>query len=399
MMRTMMLTTIPYRPRLARFAMILVLVLLAVPGLAAAQESKPGSTEPSEPPADVLPPEWGTVEQIMMQSVRNIAARYNLNDEQTQITEDLMRERVTQFLEEHHDEIWPAIRTLIKAQLAGAPPENKAEVMRVGRVGRPLAQDALEAILEANEVWRECLAEDQRALHDWDLADIDRQFKEIDENLRSWAEGNPKDAGIFPVPQRYPGEPPRPIKPPDGWLPSKENRGKVQTTTAESREDIFSPDMFEAWVEAFIKDNELDAAQTGNARSILKEYKGRADAYLDANKEKISLAMVKQERALKLKDHEARKEADEEHRQLLEPVNDMFQQMEERLVAQLTTAQRARYEQNKAKGASKERVEKKDESGKSGEGKKQPPKRPSPKTQTAKAKKAKANRSPKDSKP
>ena len=124
--------------------------------------------------------------------------------------------------------------------------------------------------------------------------------------------------------------------------------------------------MFEAFVQAFIKDNELDAAQTGNARSILKEYKGRAQGYLDANEEKISRAMAKQERALKQKDHEARKAADEEHRQLLEPVNEMFQQMEERLVAQLTTAQRERYEQNKAKGAKKQRTEKKDKSKSSG---------------------------------
>lgn len=392
-----MLMTILHGSRLVCFATVLALTVGMLSGSAIAQESKPSSPQAPQPPEDTLPPEWGTVEQIMMQSVRNIAARYNLNDAQTQITEDLMRERVTLFLEEHHDEIWPAIRTLIKAQLAGAPPEDKAEVMRVGRVGRPLAQDALEAILDANEVWRQCLEKRQRTLHDWDLADIDRQFKEIDENLRSWAEGNPKDAGIFPVPQRYPGEPPRPDKPPDGWLPSKENQGKVQTTTPEPVEDIISPNMFEAYVQAFIKDNELDAAQTGNARSILKEYKGRAQGYLDANEEKISRAMAKQERALKQKDHEARKAADEEHRQLLEPVNEMFQQMEERLVAQLTTAQRERYEQNKAKGVKKERTEKKDKSKSSG--KKQSPKKQSPKKQTPKAKKPKASQPPKDDKP
>jgi hypothetical protein len=328
--------------------------LLACPGRACAQKvRKDQATPPREtitPPEDALPPEFGTVEQIMKQAVRNIAARYNLNEEQTRLTDEMMTERVTRFLREHHDEVWPAIRTLVSSQIKGQPPTDQAEVMRVGRVARPLAELARKEIFDANAEWREWLTEGQKELHDFDLAEMEKTFDGIDDNLRSWAEGHPKDPGIFPPPRVYPNEPEKPDKPDPGLPTAKSDKpDKRAKTTPKPVVSTLSPGMFEAFVEEFIKDYDLDTAQVESARSILRDIKGRAESYLDTNKEKIAKAAAAQERAVKQRDNEARKQADEEHRALLEPVNELFQKMEERLRALLTTAQRERYEQNQAK--------------------------------------------------
>ena len=63
----------------------------------------------------------------MKQAVRNIAARYNLNDKQTEFTDELMTREVHRFLREHEAVIWPLIRDLLAAQLR--PPEDRQKMM------------------------------------------------------------------------------------------------------------------------------------------------------------------------------------------------------------------------------------------------------------------------------
>jgi len=285
-----------------------------------------------------FPLEYLNVEQILDVVVGNIASRYNLNEAQTEYTDELMKREVQKFLRDHSDSVWPVIRELVTGQRVGQPPEDPEELSRLGKAARPLAELAEEVIFKANEEWRNILSDKQKRMHDFDLNEMRKQFDGIHENLESWESGQPLRRNIFPPPEKYKNEPPKPPRPAAGIpgakpdLPPDKHKGKV----------TLNADMFATYVEEFIKDYELDPGQVNSARSILKEFQGRAQSYLDANKESLERTDAQQEAAVKKRDHKAIAEADAAHRELLEPVNELFQKMDDRLQGLLTSAQKDR---------------------------------------------------------
>jgi hypothetical protein len=332
---------------------------------ALAQQNAPPSGDAAKPAVreDGLPADFPTVEAIMKQAVNNIAARYSLNEEQHRYTDDLMKREVLRFLREHHDEVWPVIRDLIGAQFGGRPPEDKAKVMQIGGKALPLMKHVEDAILRANQEWRSVLTEDQKAMHDFDLGQMQKTFVEIETNFRSWAQGTPRDGGIFPPPRVMQNEPPRPRRPAPG----------LPTPTKVSEEAVvqpMTPPMFDKWVEEFIKQYELDEAQKDSARSILREQKTLAQRHLDLNREEHNRLKTAQEQAARQRDHKALEAIDAKLKTLLDPINQYFVEMERRLRALLTTAQIERHDKKKQQPAA------------------QKPAEPSPKRQTPKEKPA-----------
>ena len=71
------------------------------------------------------------IDSMIHQAADNVSRRYNLNPQQADYTKKMMIERVTRFLEENQDQIWPLVRDLARFQLTGsAPDENTAK--RIG---------------------------------------------------------------------------------------------------------------------------------------------------------------------------------------------------------------------------------------------------------------------------
>ncbi len=293
-----------------------------------------------------LPPEFPTVEKIMDRAVQNIGVRYNLNAAQLQETGDLMRSRVKGFLRDHHDEIWPVIRDLIAAQLSGGPPEDKAKVMRIGRAARPLAALAYDAIVTANEEWAEILNDEQKRIHRFDMGEMGKTFGVIDSNLRSWEQGTPGDKSVFPVPQYYPHEPPRPSKP----TPGIPKQGKKATTT-DAMVVPFEVGLFEARVDQFIAEYGLDAAQVVKARSIQRDFEARGQRHLDANRDALAKATAAKRKAKIDKDRKAGAKADARLKELRQPLLDLLAQMDARLHTLLTKAQIKQHADNESEPA------------------------------------------------
>lgn len=282
-------------------------------------------------------PAAATIEAIMEQAVRNIAARYNLNDAQTENTRQLMKRDVYKFLKEHENEVWPAIRDLLATQLGAKPPESRDEVKRIGKASRPLAKLAEEAIFRANEEWRLILTPQQKEMHDFDLVEMRKTFEVIDENLAEWVDGEPTENNIFPEQNQLIGrQPPRPPRPRKG-LP-------------EPKVEFFDPHpIFETLVEEFIKEYELDKGQITSARSILEEFKGKANDFRDAKKVDLTKIAAWQQDALDRRDLKAIKAAAVAHKKLLEPIYKLCDEMDGRLKGLLTTSQIQRHaEKSKA---------------------------------------------------
>lgn len=298
---------------------------------AQAPESAPKSA-PSPTKVELQPTvsqSMATIETIIEVAVRNIAARYNLNEEQTRETDTLMKREVYRFLKEHESQVWPAIRDLLSSQLGAKPPSDPNELKRIGGAAAPLAKLAEEAIFRANEEWRTFLTPEQQKVHDFDLAEMKKNFQQIHQNFDSWAQGKVVEAPLFPQ-QQVPGGPPTPPKPREG-VPIQES---------------FSDSHFDTYVEDFIKKYDLDQGQIDSARSILKETKEKTADFRKVNKNAFARLTATLREAIAARDTEKKAKVEKERQELLKPVHELFAQMDTRLVGLLNSAQLERYNED-----------------------------------------------------
>ncbi len=281
--------------------------------------AKAGASQPEAKSEEFLP-----VEKILTKAVSNISVRYNLNDQQRRLTDQIMRRDVYKFLREHRDQVWPVLRDLMRWQMEGKVPPGEA-AKRLATATEPLLEQATKAIFDGNEEWRNCLTASQKRLHDWDMDEMQKTFERVLDNLEDWKAGSPKEGGLFPPPPDISKQPPRPSKPPPG-LP------KPQIAT-------FDSGLFEALVKKFIQENGLGAAQAQAARSILDEFKEKADTYYKSKKKEFIQVWADERQANEQGDLEARREAYTAKKELLKPINAMADGLELRLVTLLNSEQ------------------------------------------------------------
>lgn len=283
--------------------------------------------------SEELPPDFPSVDEIMTRAVRNIAFGYNLNAEQRQKTDELMRREVRRFLQEHHDEVWPMIRSLVKIQLAAGLPDEPDDIKRIGRAAGPLLAKVKKAIFDANAEWREWLNDEQKARHDWDMREMDAYFGRMDENFAQWTQAKLPGQLRLPFPEQVSleGRPARPSKPTPG----------IPKQPAVRLVDL---DIYDTRVAQFIREYDLDSGQIDAARSILKEFKDDAKAYMALKKTELTKAAEAQREAKKNKDRDAIAKANAAHKLLLKPINELFTKLDERLHRLLTSAQKQRHD-------------------------------------------------------
>ena len=220
--------------------------------------------------------------------------------------------------------IFPAIMLLLLACSPGnadlhpggkIPPGRKGDYL-----GQPLPGDS--ATLFAPGIISTGMA---------NLAEMQTTFGQIDENFAEWEQGRATDESIFRNPQLAGRQPPRPYRPPDGGLP-------------EPPRVVFDPNrVFAALVEEFIREYALDMGQITTARSILEEFKGRANNYRDSKKRELGEFDARQRQALKDRNLPEVKKVVAERKALLKPVYDLCAEMDARLKSLLTTEQIQRH--------------------------------------------------------
>jgi hypothetical protein len=166
---------------------------------------------------------------------------------------------------------------------------------------------------------------------------MEKTFAQIEQNFHSWAEGKPVDGGIFPPPPPD-RSPPTPRQPSPG-LPKPEVEIFVRTT------------LFDTVVEDFIREYELDPAQIDAARSILSEFKSKAGDFKEANRDELSKIAGDLKNATDAHDLDRIAKAEADRKKLMQPVYELFAQMDERLKALLTTSQVERHAARQASAA------------------------------------------------
>ena len=272
------------------------------------------------------------VDQMIKQASDNVSRRYNLNPEQAELTRKMMHDRVTRFLDENEQAIWPLVRDLARQQLTGktfdpANPADMSAAKRIGDAALPVVEKARKAIYEANAEWGEILSDEQKELHEYDLKEMKGQFAQINSNFEAYKAGNPTtQLPMFPAYEPKADEPATPRRPLSGIEPAgpKEHR-------------------WDAYVRAFIRKYELDAGQKGAAETILRDEKEHAARYRVSKAEQFKAVEKKLKESLD-GNLEKRAAARREELVLNKPIDGFYEKLKTRLDKIPTSAQKKKYE-------------------------------------------------------
>jgi len=291
----------------------------AKPAFGQAASSTPASQPARRATAQTHPqnPELWDVEQMMEEAVQQIARRYNLNKAQENFTRLLLVGRVKAFLAEHEKDVRELLSESIDLRLH--PEKGTPEVYkRWAERAEPVYEAARKAILDGNAEWGEILNEEQKKLHEADLAQMNTNFAQVSQVMVDWKAGKgPGIAGAPPTTGSVSQGPPRaePKAVEDYWL---------------------------AYVTTFIQAYKLDEKQANAARGkVHADFHNQARVYRDRHKEEFE--RIDAELKSLRKDSKSPTSPDELMRRKAElerPLRQMFVAMDERLNELLRSDQR-----------------------------------------------------------
>ncbi|HVP10843.1 MAG TPA: hypothetical protein VMV94_06590 [Phycisphaerae bacterium] len=291
--------------------------------------TQPATQPAQKPTAETHPqnPELWDVDQMMEDAVLQISRRYNLNKAQENYTRLLLVGRVREFLDKYEKDVRELLKESIDLKLhpdKGTPEAYKKWAERA----EPIYEAAKKTILEGNTEWREILNEEQRKLHDSDLAQMRTNFDQISKVMTDWKN------------EKGPGIPPR----------GDQTVGSVsqQPPAIEHR---LTEDNWMAYVMMFISAYQLDEKQANSAKvKIYTEFLGKAKAYRERKKEEFD----KIDAELKHMGPEGKTPAKpmellQKKGELEQPIRTLFVEMNERLNELLRTDQKRDVDKEKKK--------------------------------------------------
>jgi hypothetical protein len=292
-------------------AALMALALTGVrPVFGQAAPSTPASQPAQKPTAQTHPqnPELWDVEAMMEEAVQQITRRYNLNKTQENYTRLLLVGRVKVFLGEHETEVRELLRESIDLRLH--PEKGTPEVYRRwAERAEPIYEAAKTAILDGNKEWGEILNEEQKKLHEADLAQMNTNFVQVGQVMADWKSG--KGPGV---------------------LPNTPTTGSVSPNPPRAEPKAVE-DYWLAYVTTFIQAYRLDEKQANAARGkVHADFHNQAKVYRERHRAEFD----KIDADLKTPGKDARNTApaDELMRKKAElerPLRQMFVDMAERL--------------------------------------------------------------------
>ncbi len=295
-------------------------------------DAGPAATKPAGATARTHPndPAVWNADQMMEEAVLQITRRYNLNKAQEEYTRLLLVRRTKAFLAVYEDQVRQLLKESIELRL-GLRPGTPEALMDWAERAAPIYEAAKDAILEGNTEWRDILNDEQKRLHDSDLAQMQGNFANVDRVLQSWREGRGSTTG-WGVTQ----PPPQPR--PEGGVAG----GQVSSAPAQV-ELRHLEDNWLAYVERFIQVYKLNEKQQNSAKvRIHKEMMEQAREYRNKHKADFDKLEAELRDALAKEDGKARREELLATRSRLEsPIRTMFVHLDRRLKDQLLAEQRA----------------------------------------------------------
>lgn len=323
---------------LRRFCVLVGCLLLPVSAIGQEEEDRPAATEQQErEELDGIWPSQRMMELLITRWGEDVAVQYELDDEQRKQLREGMLDRWPKFFQENRAEIQPVINDFLEMRLELEPPTKEVVKEWTDRA-LPLFKKFRRELNDGAKEFREVLTPRQRTKFEVEMFKFGAGMNLAEAKLNLWAKGEFEEREVW--------DPPRAER--------RRRRQAEMKESDETKEDenpiLAELDLWEQYVQEFIRNYELDDGQRTAARSILSELKQRAADYAQRNRREVMQLEAR------LDDPE---KTDEEaavlKKQIVElygPVDEMFTELQNRLEQLPTSAQRAR---------SKERSEEPDE--------------------------------------
>lgn len=283
-------------------------VVLAAAGAAVGQVATQQPQAAPDPMSSVWNPQM-----MIERSVKQATQRYHLTPAQEQVARKMTTDGVNAFLDKHEQDLRDLLRQAIQARLSGQTP-TPDQAKAWAEKARPLFEEAKKAIVDGNRQFRDSLTDEQKKTFDADQKDMEQQLNFNAGTLDRWSRGE-FDAGR-------------------DW-----NNGRdSQAPTSQPRPEL---DRFERYARRFIENYKLDAGQIAQVMGIVAQNRKRAEEYWYSHKTDMQVVRSRvQEFSRDPNDRQRYLEATRQLAELNKPVNDVYNEMRERLDLIPTESQR-----------------------------------------------------------
>jgi len=168
------------------------------------------------------------VDALIDNYTRQLARKYNLNDEQRTYTEEFVRQHADQFLDRHEAELMPLVQRMFDARAGGEI--DPSELVALGHAAMPVYEDAKLLIVAANDEWRGILNEDQKRIHDEDVRLMYESFEMTEAQLNRMVSGEMTTEEFLNPPRMRPGARRNPGQRPGATTPQSPNQMAQSST-------------------------------------------------------------------------------------------------------------------------------------------------------------------------
>jgi len=257
------------------------------------------------------------LEYFVKRASRDLAEEYELSDEQLGQTETQMLSRWPKWIKKNQQTIKPLFNEMIEMRLNPDPPDPAA-VADWAKRAMPIFGEFRDQIEKGNEDFRAVLKPRQQARFDAQRLVFAMGLDVTEKRLKRWRQGK--------------------VEPTEVWdAPGQDQRRKRRASESPQGDEGARPiDRWQAYVDQFILRYQLDENQAESARSILAEIRTRAQKHLDSVTEQLTAINQRMNGATK----DTRVALNQQRKKLQKPVDDLFDELQRRLEALLTSAQR-----------------------------------------------------------
>lgn len=340
-METILSVTIMSQYRYRQFSLA-ALAAFAVVQLNAVRAQDAASNSPAEvtkatvasPESEGIWPSDRLLKVMLNRWVEESCAEFEMDEDQRGKVRERMVKQWSEFLTEKRGEIQPLANEFMEMRLNLNPPE-KESVKQWAERAMPVFDEARKQITESHGTFREVLRPEQRLKFEAEAFQMGVGMQIAEEKIKLWKEGE------FDKNDIWAGSPaPRQDRRQNRRRRMEEQRAarEEMESRTESDQIVIEMGAWEKYVAGFIARFTLDQGQRDAAGSFLHEMKTRALAHRDRHRDEIA----KMERAIR-ENSGSEDETTDIKKQLLSlygPIDEMFQELKDRLDKLPTTVQR-----------------------------------------------------------
>lgn len=349
---------------------ILTMILAALPAFGWTQEPDQGSTtnrpqtiasDPAQPgKADQGPASspgrggeavglWPSPKLMRLVLIRwadDLSARYELDEDQKGRVRELVVKHWQPFFDERRADIQPLVNEFLEMRL-GLEPPTADQISSWGARATPTLAEFRRQLDGGAEQFREILTPQQRAKFELDMLVYKAGAEFLDVKLQDWRRGEYDAGEVWSAPgerrrRRAQRRAARVLAADQDASDAGRSTGKMGKKIAigEPPDQIaLEVDAWTKYAENFSRVFQLDSAQTTSVVSVLGELRQRALAHRDRHREEI--AALERRIAEFSGDDKALEALREELTKLYGPVDEMFQELKQRVEMVPTAGQRA----------------------------------------------------------